>query len=74
MKMAAKFVLAKIMDRYKIGQSDLARETGLSFATIHRIYKDKTDQVSLETLDLILKALKRRGLQNVGLHLIIEWK
>jgi DNA-binding Xre family transcriptional regulator len=73
MKMAARFVLSKVMDANGIGQSELAADTGLSFATIHRLYQDKTNQVSLETLDLILKALHRRDIK-VGLDAIIDWK
>jgi len=73
MKMAARFVLQKVMDANDIKQVDLAKDTGLSFATIHRLYNDQTDQVSLKTIDRILKALNRRGI-NVGLDAIIEWK
>lgn len=73
MKMAARFVLSQVMEAHSIDQVELAKETRLSFATIHRLYNNKTKQVSLKTIDKILKALDRRGIE-VGLDTIIEWK
>jgi DNA-binding Xre family transcriptional regulator len=74
MKMAARFVLRELMESKGIEQVDLAADARVSFATVHRLYHNQTKQVSLKTLDKILKALKRRGIENVGLDTIIEWK
>lgn len=69
--MAIRFRLRALMDREGIGQSELARETGLSFATIHRIYQDETNQVSFDTLAAILTALRERGI-DAGLADVLE--
>jgi DNA-binding Xre family transcriptional regulator len=74
MRMAARFILRELMDEKGIEQVDLAAEAKVSFATVHRLYHNQTKQVSLKTLDKILKALRRRGMSDVGLDTIIEWK
>lgn len=74
MKMAARFILKELMDEKGIEQVDLAAEAKVSFATVHRLYHNQTKQVSLSTLDKILKALKRRKIEPLGLQTIIEWK
>ena len=69
--MAIRSRLRALMNREGIGQSELARETGLSFATIHRLYQDATDQVSFSTLDAILIALRDRGI-DADLHDLLD--
>jgi transcriptional regulator with XRE-family HTH domain len=48
-----RFRLAAILNRAGVTQTELARRTGLSFATINRLCTNATAQVSLETLDKI---------------------
>lgn len=61
--MTIRFRLRALMKKHKIGQSQLARETGLSFATIHRLYQDTSNQVSFKTLDALMSAFERRGIE-----------
>jgi DNA-binding Xre family transcriptional regulator len=56
--MSARFGLREVIERADISQSELARMTGLSFATIHRLCTNATAQVHLETLDKIMSALE----------------
>ena len=73
--MATSFRLREVLERAKppISQSDIARESGLAFATINRICTNATEQVALETLDKILGALSRRGV-NAGIEDLIAWE
>jgi DNA-binding Xre family transcriptional regulator len=69
--MPARFRLRELLDEEGIGQTELAREAELSFATVNRLCTNATAQVSLETLDKIISALERRGLE-VRMDDIIE--
>jgi DNA-binding Xre family transcriptional regulator len=55
--MAIAFRLRELLERRDISQSDFARWSGLSFATINRMCTNATTQVSLETLDKLCAAL-----------------
>jgi putative transcriptional regulator len=54
---ALRFVLREILEQRGISQSELARRTGLSFTTIHRLAANKTAMVALRTLERIARAL-----------------
>lgn len=61
-EMAVRFRLDEILierTSEPIGQSELARESGISFATVNAITNNRTAQVSLETLDKLSAALTR---------------
>lgn len=47
-------------------QSSLARETGLGFSTVQRLFRDPYREVSTTTLDKIARAL------DVSIHDLIE--
>jgi transcriptional regulator with XRE-family HTH domain len=49
--------LSALLEKAGITQTELARRTGLSFATVNRLCTNATAQVSLETLDKIAIAL-----------------
>lgn len=55
--MPTKFRLREILERIEMSQSELARQSGVSMATINRMCTNATGQVSLETLDKIATAL-----------------
>ena len=57
----ARFRLRELLERHGISQSDLARQAELSFATVNRLCTNATGQVSLETLDKIISALRAAG-------------
>lgn len=52
-----RFRLQQLIDERGTSQSELARTSGVSFATVSRICRNKTSQVSLATLDRLAKAL-----------------
>ena len=52
-----RFQLREYLEEAEIGQSELARKSGVSFATVNRLCQNTTSQVSLETLDRLAKAL-----------------
>jgi DNA-binding Xre family transcriptional regulator len=54
----ARFRLQELLDEREISQSELSRTSGVSFATISRMCRNVTAQVSLETLDKLAVALK----------------
>ena len=61
-EMAVRFRLDEILTERTsepIGQSELARESGVSFAIVNAIANNRTAQVSLETLDKLSAALGR---------------
>jgi transcriptional regulator with XRE-family HTH domain len=51
------FCLREILEARGISQSELARQSGVSFATINRLATNATRQVSLDTLDKIATTL-----------------
>ena len=61
LEMPVRFRLDELLSERQppIGQSELARESGVSFATINGIANNRTGQVSLETLDKLSSALSR---------------
>jgi DNA-binding Xre family transcriptional regulator len=59
--MPLEFRLRQVLEDAEISQSDFAKEAKLSFATINRLCTNATGQVSLDTLDKIMMALRKRG-------------
>jgi DNA-binding Xre family transcriptional regulator len=57
--MTARFRLREILEEVGVGQSQLSRESGVSFSTINRMCTNATEQVSLKTLDSISSTLAR---------------
>lgn len=55
--MGAQFRLGELLEKAGLSQSELARQSGISFVTINRIVANKTDGVSLKTLDAISQVL-----------------
>ena len=55
--MTTRFRLRELLEEAGVSQSELARRTGLHFATINRLCTNATAQVSLNTLDRIATAL-----------------
>ena len=53
----ARFRLQQLIDELGTTQSELSRESGVSFATISRMCRNVTGQVSLDTLDRLARAL-----------------
>jgi transcriptional regulator with XRE-family HTH domain len=72
--MPAHFTLRELLDEVGVSQSDFAREADLSFATVNRLCTNATAQVSLETLDKILRALRQRGFRRAGVADVIAWE
>lgn len=57
--MTARFRLREILEELDVGQSQLSRESGVSFSTINRMCTNATEQVSLKTLDSLSSTLTR---------------
>lgn len=55
--MVTRFKLEEILEQKGISQHGLARMTGLSYQTVHRLCRNKTKNVALETLDIIAQHL-----------------
>lgn len=55
--MPTAFRLREVLERKGTSQSDLARQSGVSFATINRLCTNATAMVSLKTLDALAGAL-----------------
>jgi transcriptional regulator with XRE-family HTH domain len=53
----ARFRVRELVEESGLGQSELARRAGISFATVNRLCQNATGQVSLETLDKLAIAL-----------------
>jgi DNA-binding Xre family transcriptional regulator len=53
----ARFRLQEVIDAKGTSQSQLSRDSGVSFATISRMCRNVTAQVSLATLDKLASAL-----------------
>ena len=52
------FRLRELLEAAGLTQSELARQSGVSFATINRLCTNATGQVSLAVLDRLADALK----------------
>lgn len=57
-QMVVRFRLREHLEDIGIGQSELSRISGVSFATINRMCTNATRQVSLEVLEDLCAALK----------------
>jgi transcriptional regulator with XRE-family HTH domain len=55
--MTARFRLRELLEARGVSQSQLARDAGVSFATVNRLCTNATEQVSLATLDKIAGVL-----------------
>ena len=55
--MTARFRLRELLEARGLSQSQLARDAGVSFATVNRLCTNATEQVSLATLDKIAGVL-----------------
>ncbi len=53
-----RFRLRELFDEAGISQSDAARQSGISFATINRLCTNVTRQVHLDVLEQLAKLLK----------------
>jgi DNA-binding Xre family transcriptional regulator len=53
----ARFRLQELIDKRMTSQSALARDSGVSFATVSRMCRNVTGQVSLDTLAKLAQAL-----------------
>jgi putative transcriptional regulator len=49
--------LAQLLDERDMTLADLQRETGLTYANLHKLAKGKTKRTDFETLDVICAAL-----------------
>ena len=56
------FCLREIIERRGVSQSELARQSGVSFATINRLCTNATRQVSLDTLHRLASTLSSPAL------------
>lgn len=56
--MTVKFRLRELLETAEISQSEAARLSGVSFATINRMCTNATRQVSLDVLGSLAKMLK----------------
>ena len=70
--MAARFRLRELLEDAGVSQSEFARASGLSFATINRLCNHPPEQVALATVDKVLSALVASG-HEVGVADLIEW-
>jgi DNA-binding Xre family transcriptional regulator len=55
--LAISFRLREVLEKRAMSQSELARKSGVSFATINRLCTNSTAQVSLGTLDRLCTTL-----------------
>jgi putative transcriptional regulator len=55
--MTARFRLREMLEERGLSQTQLSRDSGVSFATINRMCTNATEQVSLKTLDSIASVL-----------------
>ncbi len=53
-----RFRLRELLEEAGISQSDAARQSGLSFATINRLCTNATRQVHLDVLEALARMLK----------------
>jgi putative transcriptional regulator len=57
LEMGARFRLQELLDDAGMNQSELARRSGISLVTVNKIAQNRSNQVSLKTLDALSKAL-----------------
>jgi len=55
--MPARFRLAELLEERGMSQSELARRSGITFATINAMTRNRTTGVQLDTLDKLARAL-----------------
>jgi putative transcriptional regulator len=55
--MTAQFRLREVLARSGLSQSELARQSGVSFATVNRLCTNATTRVDLATLDRLADVL-----------------
>ena len=55
--MAARFRLGELLEERGMSQSELARRSGITFATINAMTRNRTTGVQLDTLDRLARAL-----------------
>lgn len=55
--MPTRFRLRELLDEAGLTQTDLHRQSGVSYTTINRMYANLTTQVSLQTLDALSDVL-----------------
>jgi transcriptional regulator with XRE-family HTH domain len=67
----ARFQLRELLEAHGISQSDFARQADLSFATVNRLCTNATEQVSLETLDKVISALRKAGIEATVADVIV---
>lgn len=53
-----RFRLGEILEERGLSQSELARQSGVTFVTINRMCANATKGVTLTTIDRLVKALK----------------
>jgi DNA-binding Xre family transcriptional regulator len=70
--MPARFRLRELLEDAGVSQSEFARDSGISFATINRLCNRPPEQIALETIDKVLSALAARG-REVSVGDLIEW-
>ena len=58
LEMGARFRLQELLDAAEMSQSELARRSGVSLVTVNKIAQNRSNQVSLKTLDALSKVLK----------------
>lgn len=57
LEMGARFRLQELLDAVGMSQSELARRSGVSLVTVNKISQNRSNQVSLKTLDALSKVL-----------------
>jgi putative transcriptional regulator len=58
LEMGARFRLQELLDAAVMSQSELARQSGVSLVTVNKIAQNRSNQVSLKTLDALSSVLK----------------
>jgi putative transcriptional regulator len=56
--MTVRFRLRELLEDRGISQSELARQSGVSFVTINRMCANVTEGLTLKTLDALVRTLK----------------
>jgi putative transcriptional regulator len=56
--MTARFKLREVLEAAGMSQSELARRSGVSLVTVNKIAQNRSNQVSLKTLDALSKVLR----------------
>jgi putative transcriptional regulator len=49
--------LSRILGERRMSVAELQRQTGLSYVTLHSLYRDKSTRIDFETLNKICRAL-----------------